>query len=255
MARVQPSPGEPTVARLRLESPLAARAGDRFVVRGYSPVATLGGGVVLDPSPPPRARWLPGLSHGAAESRLVALAARRRGGVPDVELAVLTGIPEREAQAVASASGLVRISGLWRQPPRTPDAKPAEPGPADSARDERLLALATQIESAGLAAPSADELGWNSNAEVPGLLRDSERRGLFHRVDASHWLGAGAARTLWATLQGLAAEGGITPSALRDRTGLSRRYLIPLLEWSDRQGWTLRRGDVRVPGPRLGPPA
>ena len=255
MARVQPSPGEPTIARLRLESPLAVRAGDRFVVRGYSPVATLGGGVVLDPSPPPRARWLPGLSHAASADRLAALAARRRGGIPDVELAVLTGIPAHEAQAVASASGLVRASGLWRPPPRGPAARVAEPEPPDSGRDERLLALAARIESAGLAAPSADELGWSTDAEVPALLREGERRRLIHRLDASHWLGAGAARTLQATLQGLGAEGGITPSALRERTGLSRKYLIPLLEWSDRQGWTLRRGDIRVAGPRLEPPA
>lgn len=255
MARVQPSPGEPAVARLRLESPLAARAGDRFVVRGYSPVATLGGGVVLDPSPPPRARWLPDLSHEASEVRLAALAARRRGGIPDVELPVLTGIPESEAQAVASASGLVRTSGLWRQPPRAPEAKLVESVSADSARDERLLALVARIESAGLAAPSADELGWKSDAEVPVLLREGERRGLIHRLDASHWLGAGAAHVLRATLQGLTAVGGVTPSALRDRTALSRKHLIPLLEWSDRQGWTLRRGDVRIAGPQLGPPA
>jgi selenocysteine-specific elongation factor SelB len=255
MARVQPSPGEPRVARLRLESPLAARAGDRFVVRGYSPVATLGGGMVLDPSPPPRARWLPGLSHAASESRLAALAARRRGGIPDVELAVLTGLPEPEAQTVAAASGLVRAAGRWRQPPRAPEAKVAEPEPADPAREQRLLALAARIESAGLAAPSADELGWNSDAEVPALLREGERCGLIHRLDASHWVGAGAARTLRAILQNLNAEGGITPSALRDRTGLSRKYLIPLLEWSDRQGWTLRRGAVRIAGPQLPPPA
>ena len=252
MARVQPSPGDPTVARLRLESPLAARAGDRFVVRGYSPVATLGGGEVLDPSPPLRARWAAGLSREASEGRLAALAARRRGGIPDIELAVLAGLPEQEAQAVAAASGLARTSGLWRQAQRAPEV--AEPPPVDSAREERLLALAARIEAAGLAAPSAGELGWNTDAEVPALLREGERRGLIHRLDASHWIGAGAARTLRATLQGL-STGDITPSSLRERTGLSRKYLIPLLEWSDRQGWTVRRGDARTAGPQLRPPA
>ena len=36
-------------ARLLLEAPLVARSGDRFVVRSYSPVTTIGGGAVTDP--------------------------------------------------------------------------------------------------------------------------------------------------------------------------------------------------------------
>ena len=39
-------------AQLRLERPLLARAGDRFVVRRIAPPDTLGGGVVRDASPP-----------------------------------------------------------------------------------------------------------------------------------------------------------------------------------------------------------
>ena len=31
----------------------------------------------------------------------------------------------------------------------------------------------------------------------------------------------------------------------RDATGLSRKYAVPILEWSDREGLTVRRGDVR----------
>ncbi|MCI8492635.1 MULTISPECIES: selenocysteine-specific translation elongation factor [Anaerotruncus] len=44
-------PGESAYARLRLETPVAARFGDRFVVRFYSPVETVGGGVILDSAP------------------------------------------------------------------------------------------------------------------------------------------------------------------------------------------------------------
>src|SRR5207244_11849228 len=43
-------------ARLVRETPLVARGGDRFVVRSFSPVTTIGGGVVLDPFPAPRPR-------------------------------------------------------------------------------------------------------------------------------------------------------------------------------------------------------
>ncbi|MFL5403294.1 MAG: selenocysteine-specific translation elongation factor, partial [Gemmatimonadales bacterium] len=58
MARVLPRspipPGGIGVARLSLESPLVVRAQDRFVIRSYSPVTTIGGGRVLDPLPPRR---------------------------------------------------------------------------------------------------------------------------------------------------------------------------------------------------------
>ena len=41
------APGESSVARLLLERPIVARGGDRFVLRSFSPVTTIGGGVVL----------------------------------------------------------------------------------------------------------------------------------------------------------------------------------------------------------------
>ena len=101
--------------------------------------------------------------------------------IPDIELAVLTGSPEAGAQAAAVATGLVRTSGLWRQPLPVDDAPEPAPVPDDSARDARLLALVTRVESAGLAAPSAEELGWHADPEVPALLREGERRGAAQR--------------------------------------------------------------------------
>ena len=41
-------PGESAAAVLRLESPLVAARGDKFIIRSYSPVVTIGGGEVLD---------------------------------------------------------------------------------------------------------------------------------------------------------------------------------------------------------------
>ena len=48
-----------------------------------------------------------------------------------------------------------------------------------------------------------------------------------------------------ATLQEEGRAGEITVTGVRDRTGLSRKYLIPLLEWADRRGITRREGDAR----------
>jgi selenocysteine-specific elongation factor len=49
-------PGDSGWVQLRLERPLALRARDRFVIRAYSPVATIGGGEVAEPTPPKRNR-------------------------------------------------------------------------------------------------------------------------------------------------------------------------------------------------------
>ena len=44
-------PGEDAVVQLRLEEPLSALPGDRFIIRSYSPQVTIGGGVVIDALP------------------------------------------------------------------------------------------------------------------------------------------------------------------------------------------------------------
>ena len=52
-------PGETQVVQFRLESPGVTARGDRFVIRRYSPVVTIGGGIVLDPSPRKHRRLRP----------------------------------------------------------------------------------------------------------------------------------------------------------------------------------------------------
>ena len=48
--RVVLKPGEETIVQLRMEQVTAMKAGDHFVIRFYSPVETIGGGVVLNPN-------------------------------------------------------------------------------------------------------------------------------------------------------------------------------------------------------------
>ena len=54
--REELQPGEQTYAHIRLESPSAALPRDRYVIRSYSPQFTIGGGSILDPSPPKERR-------------------------------------------------------------------------------------------------------------------------------------------------------------------------------------------------------
>ena len=44
-------PGESRIVQLRLEEPVTALPGDRFIIRSYSPQVTIGGGVVIDALP------------------------------------------------------------------------------------------------------------------------------------------------------------------------------------------------------------
>jgi selenocysteine-specific elongation factor len=107
-------------AQLRLEAPAVAGRGDRLVLRSYSPAATIGGAVVLDPVPPPRRRrgasWL---AAPAAEAR-PADAARafvEQAGAAGLDTATLaarlTVPPAGLAPLVAAEPGIV---ALGREP-------------------------------------------------------------------------------------------------------------------------------------------
>lgn len=50
-------PGESGYVQLRLEEEIALRRGDKFIVRFYSPMETIGGGVVLEPNPTKKKRF------------------------------------------------------------------------------------------------------------------------------------------------------------------------------------------------------
>ncbi|MFH1624142.1 MAG: selenocysteine-specific translation elongation factor [Pseudomonadota bacterium] len=51
------APGEAAFARLRMESPAVTLAKDKFIIRNYSPVYTIGGGEVLDSYPTKRIKF------------------------------------------------------------------------------------------------------------------------------------------------------------------------------------------------------
>jgi len=99
-------PGEGAFARLLLQEPALLVPGDRFIIRRFSPVVTIGGGVVLDTAAPrgrkaDAVRRLRALAEGAPADR-VALLVREAGyglGLP--HLASRTGLPERELARIA----------------------------------------------------------------------------------------------------------------------------------------------------------
>jgi selenocysteine-specific elongation factor len=59
--RAQLEPGGVSYGRFRLEAPIVALPGDRYVIRSYSPISTIGGGTLLDVAPPRFKRKAPAL--------------------------------------------------------------------------------------------------------------------------------------------------------------------------------------------------
>lgn len=53
------APGETTLAQIRLDSPVVVVKDDRFVIRSYSPIRTIGGGHILNPIPGKHKRFKP----------------------------------------------------------------------------------------------------------------------------------------------------------------------------------------------------
>ena len=109
----QVSPGETAMAQLRLAEPTLLLPGDRFIVRHFSPVVTIGGGVVLDASPisrmPGAGGFLQTLAEGDPQSILRARVARRSyAGITITELIAETGWPRQVIESHLSDSGGVR---------------------------------------------------------------------------------------------------------------------------------------------------
>jgi selenocysteine-specific elongation factor len=124
LARVNPrgriEPGGKGAARLALESATVARGGDRFVLRSYSPVATIGGGFVLDPAPPRRASWPDDLTSADPSRRAAALVTRRPLGVLRSSLPLLLGTTPADAASAAARGGLRPVADRWVPPDLIP---------------------------------------------------------------------------------------------------------------------------------------
>ncbi|MBW1742555.1 MAG: selenocysteine-specific translation elongation factor [Deltaproteobacteria bacterium] len=60
-------PGETAVVQFRLDAPVAVVKDDRFVIRSYSPIKTVGGGQILDPIPDKHKRFKDSLVTGLGD--------------------------------------------------------------------------------------------------------------------------------------------------------------------------------------------
>jgi selenocysteine-specific elongation factor len=120
-------PGDEALARLRLNSPPLLIPGDRFIIRQFSPVLTIGGGVVLDAMPlrkmdtAERTVFLQKQSGQDFKTVLLARIQRRVQGVMLSELTAETGRTaqqlEQTLSELAGQDEVVRSGDLLISPP------------------------------------------------------------------------------------------------------------------------------------------
>jgi selenocysteine-specific elongation factor len=318
-------PGGSQLVQFRLESPGVAARGDRFVIRRYSPVHTLGGGIVLDAQPAKHRRHreevhenLRGLeqddptrvlAHRLASAGFQAKTPRElaseMGLAPeDVESRLRELIDAGDAVAVPQAGQELYVGAeIWQDLlRRTQDALSAfhsshplqagirpnelrlqvagayDPdtfgravdhlldvgalsanGPLVSLAGHRIRLspqqeqLREQIGSRlreGKAAPPdlaelTAELGGNQ-AEVEAVVAAMQTMGEVTRLEDSLLFDPEALAGIETDLVGHLQSGGeISVSVFRDLVGTSRKYAVPLLNYFDGKGVTVRKGDVR----------
>jgi selenocysteine-specific elongation factor len=116
ISRAQLAPGQEGVARIKLPTAALLLPGDRFIIRQFSPVVTIGGGVVLDAAPlPSRAGsgdFLKVMAEGGDEAVLTARVGRRGpDGISRARLISETGWTRgRIEAALARALGAGRVT-------------------------------------------------------------------------------------------------------------------------------------------------
>ncbi len=307
------APGQTGLARLLLEKPIVARGGDRFVIRSFSPVTTIGGGVVLDPFPPKRPRVSErALALGQPPAERLGRFVEEAGltGVRVADIPVRLGILPGEVGKTIEAAGKGVLSigdllvarraisaeverlakavadhheahpldaGLSLQALRASVNAPAavhdvlidfgvkkqvfelaeggavvrKPGWQAALRTQAGHAggrLAQRLADARWQLPTVSELQRElADPSVPALLAHLAREGAVERVDQERYALKQALDDFRRAVEDTLRElGSATPAQFRDRLGLTRKYLIPLLEWADRRGITSRKGDTRV---------
>jgi len=195
MARVYPVGGDAaegalTFAEIRPEGPVVIRGGDRFVVRSYSPVTTIGGGTVLEPHPPRRRMRRADAAEfatvgGGVEGRVLH-AVRMSGdtGVGEAALPLLAGcalpvldellqrrpdalervgprVYAAERRALLASTLMAELDEVHRSAPMRPGGSLEHLRPSDAERRPLWNAVVDDLQAQGEIAVQA---GWMSRA-------------------------------------------------------------------------------------------
>jgi selenocysteine-specific elongation factor len=101
-------PGDTAIAQMRVDSPVAVIKDDRFVIRSYSPVRTIGGGNVLNPIPQKHKRFKSDVIEGLTglmdyePEEIISFHVAESGyqGVTYSDLKIMTSLHEKQLQKI-----------------------------------------------------------------------------------------------------------------------------------------------------------
>lgn len=271
-------PGETGFAQLRLDQPLAALEGDKFVVRFFSPLATLGGGAILETHPPRRGRKDPNRLEGlkirvSGDPR--AIAARRLEEAGDSPIHPRDPAPYRAVHAPEGDGWFLSAASLERCKARALELqKQGLEGPA--IRDRLFPGLprrAAECFLTRLDLPVPSRLAGPLEGELEAFYRraglcpqeDKAVEGAFPSGGQALKLARRAltdrgalvvvckgfrvhAACLEAGLDKLKGNFGteaFTLAQARDTIGVSRKYALMVLEYWDKTGVTKQIGEGR----------
>jgi selenocysteine-specific elongation factor len=175
-----------------------------------------------------------GTLRAALRLALLRLVTVQREAAPAADEAIAAVLTNLEAR-----KRLAREGDRLRDP-----ARGVGPTPALAAAMDRLEALLN------VPAPPDLSLAAQAAACPPDGIRALEAAGRIVRVEADLAWAAPAFHGLAARALAIARSGPLTPAALRDATGTSRRYVMPLIEDLNRRGILARTPAGHVPGPR-----
>ena len=117
-------------------------------------------------------------------------------------------------------------------------------GATDASHAARIL---EHLDRAGVEPPSTKELEQEIGRPLSSVLHFLERRGDIVQVEQlRYYRSVHLSSVLDKIRMVMEHENDVTPATLRDRVGLSRKYLIPILEYCDRVGLTVRGPSGRV---------
>jgi selenocysteine-specific elongation factor len=257
-------PGGSGLVRLLLPVALPLLPGDRYVLREDGRSETVGGGEILDVEPvlPP---------HLARPPRSIDEVVTQRGWITVDHLESITGervsptIGKWVASSAAFAAEVASVRGLL--------ADGGVLGVDVATLDERqreILKGLDNVSVVGARARMQDRADATvrepvlERLELAGFRPYDRLKGAELRILLSQgqvvkcgtiWFAASAIEQAKQVVAGLleAHPDGFTMAEARVALETTRKFAVPLLEWMDTQGLTVRRGDRRVRGPRLGP--
>ena len=144
----------------------------------------------------------------------------------------------RAVQLLANAGTLIQPSGCvalagWE--------------PTPSPEQEKLMeSVMSRLRLAGAEPPGIPELNAELGSDVAALVKFLERSGAVVQVEAERYYAADQLKLLLDRLRQSMPNGAeFSPSQIRDSLDLSRKFLIPFLEYCDRAGFTVRSATGR----------